>query len=86
MLGVCMPAQAVVLVNTDVGKENDIFNKLIEFPEVKEVYMVYGIYDIIVIVEASTMDDLRTLITERIRKLDGVKTTLTSIVVMHRKK
>ncbi|MEB3859599.1 MAG: Lrp/AsnC ligand binding domain-containing protein [Desulfurococcales archaeon] len=81
-----MPAQAVVLVNTDVGKENDIFNKLIEFPEVKEVYMVYGIYDIIVIVEASTMDDLRTLITERIRKLDGVKTTLTSIVVMHRKK
>jgi DNA-binding Lrp family transcriptional regulator len=85
-MGVHMPAQAVVLVNTDVGKENDIFNKLIEFPEVKEVYMVYGIYDIIVIVEASTMDDLRSLITERIRKLDGVKTTLTSIVVMHRKK
>ncbi|MCE4612288.1 MAG: Lrp/AsnC ligand binding domain-containing protein [Desulfurococcales archaeon] len=81
-----MPAQAVVLVNTDVGKENDIFNKLIEFPEVREVYMVYGIYDIIVIVEASTMDDLRSLITEKIRKLDGVKTTLTSIVVMHKKK
>ena len=81
-----MPAQAVVLVNTDVGKENEIFNKLIEFPEVREVYMVYGIYDIIVIVEASTMDDLRSLITEKIRKLEGVKTTLTSIVVMHKKK
>ena len=79
-------AQAIVMVNVDVGKENEIFEKLIELPEVKEVYMVYGIHDIIAVIEADTMDSLRSLITEKIRKMDGVKSTLTSIVVMSRKK
>jgi len=79
-------AQAIVMINVDVGKENEIFEKLIEIPEVREVYMVYGIHDIVAIIEADTMDALRSLITEKIRKMDGVKSTLTSIVVMSRKK
>jgi len=79
-------AQAIVMINVDVGKENEIFEKLLEIPNVKEVYMVYGIHDIIAIIEADTMDELRSLITEKIRKMDGVKSTLTNIVVMSKKK
>jgi len=75
-------AQAIVMIN----EENEIFEKLIEIPEVKEVYMVYGIHDIVAIIEADTMDALRNLITEKIRKMEGVKSTLTSIVVMAKKK
>ncbi|MCE4599228.1 MAG: Lrp/AsnC ligand binding domain-containing protein [Desulfurococcales archaeon] len=81
-----MAAQAIVMINTDVGKENEIFEQLFELPEVKEVYMVYGIHDIITIIEADSMDTLRSLITEKIRRMDGVKSTLTSIVVMRKKK
>ncbi len=79
-------AQAIVMINVDVGKENEIFEKLYEIPEVKEVYMVYGIHDLIAVIEADTMDALRTLITEKVRRMEGVKSTLTNIVVMSKKK
>ena len=79
-------ARAIVMINTDVGKENEIFEKVYGIPEVVEVYMVYGIHDLIVVIEADTMERLRSLITEKIRKMDGVKSTLTSIVVMHKAK
>ncbi len=81
-----MPSQAIVMINTDVGKENEILEKLFALPEVKEVYMVYGIHDLIAVVEAEDMDTLRSLITEKIRKMDGVKSTLTSIVVIRKAK
>ncbi len=79
-------ALAIVMINVDVGKENEIFEKLYEIPEVKEIYMVYGVHDIIAVIEAETMDALRSLITEKIRRMDGVKSSMTSIVVMHKKK
>ncbi|MCE4620024.1 MAG: Lrp/AsnC ligand binding domain-containing protein [Desulfurococcales archaeon] len=79
-------ALAIVMINVDVGKENEIFDKLYEIPEVKEIYMVYGVHDIIAVIEAETMDALRSLITEKIRRMDGVKSSMTSIVVMHKKK
>ncbi len=79
-------ALAIVMINVEVGKENEIFEKLFDVEEVKEVYMVYGVHDIIAVIEAETMDTLRSLITEKIRKMDGVKSSMTSIVVMHKKK
>ncbi len=78
--------KAIIMINTDVGKEDEIMEKLYELPEVKDVFLVYGIHDIIAIVEADTMDQLRSLITEKIRQMDGVKNTLTSIVVTHKSK
>ncbi|WP_062662341.1 Lrp/AsnC family transcriptional regulator [Aeropyrum camini] len=78
--------EALVAINVDVGKEDEVFNKLLEMPEVKEVFMVYGIYDIIALVEAPTMDQLRETITGKIRKIDGVKMTLTMVIVTRRVK
>ncbi len=78
--------KAIIMINTDVGKEDEIMEKLFQLPEVKDVFLVYGIHDIIAIVETNTMDQLRNLITEKIRQMDGVKNTLTSIVVTHRSK
>ncbi|GAB6147757.1 Lrp/AsnC ligand binding domain-containing protein [Stetteria hydrogenophila] len=78
--------QAIIMINVEVGKENDAFEKLSKLNEVKEIYMVYGVHDIIAIVETKSLDDLRKLLTEKIRKMDEVKDTLTSIVVNYRKK
>ncbi len=80
-----MPS-ALVLINVDIGKENEVFEKLLSLDNVKEVYMVYGIHDLIAVVDAGSMDELRELITSKIRKIDGVKSTLTAIVVMHKSK
>jgi len=48
---------------------------------VKDVYVVYGVYDIIARVEADTMEKVKETITWKIRRLDRVRSTLTMIVV-----
>ena len=47
----------------------------------KDVYVVYGVYDIIARVEADTMEKVKETITWKIRRLDRVRSTLTMIVV-----
>jgi DNA-binding Lrp family transcriptional regulator len=48
---------------------------------VEEAQMVYGVYDIVAKVKGETMDRLKQIITERIRKIDKVRTSLTIMVV-----
>ena len=48
---------------------------------VKEVFIVYGVYDIIARIEGQTMEKVKETITWKIRRLDRVRSTLTMIVV-----
>jgi len=70
-----------VLINADLGAEEDLLKKLREIPNVKEVYVVYGVYDIVARMEADTMEKVKETITWHIRRLDKVRSTLTMIVV-----
>jgi DNA-binding Lrp family transcriptional regulator len=70
-----------VLINADLGAEEDLLKKLREIPNVREVYVVYGVYDIVARVEADTMEKVKETITWHIRRLDKVRSTLTMIVV-----
>ena len=72
---------AFVLLSTELGREEDIIKDLKNFEEVKEVFRVYGVYDIIAKVESDTMDKVKEIITWKSRKLTGVKSTLTMIVM-----
>jgi len=49
--------------------------------EVKEVYGVYGVYDLVVRIEAETLQELKDAISNKIRTLENVRSTLTMIVV-----
>lgn len=75
---------AVVLMNAELGKENQIVEEIKKIPAVKEVYPVYGVYDVLMVMESDSMDHLHETITSRIRKLDGIKSTLTMIIVRDR--
>ncbi|MBM1155051.1 Lrp/AsnC ligand binding domain-containing protein [archaeon] len=72
--------QAFVLINTEVGAEDEVFEQLKRFSQVKEVYLVYGVYDIVARVEADTLDELKDIVTWRIRKIDKIKSTLTMLI------
>jgi DNA-binding Lrp family transcriptional regulator len=72
---------AFVLINADLGAEENLLKNLKEIPNVREVYVVYGVYDIVARVEADTMDKVKETITWKIRRLDKVRSTLTMIVV-----
>lgn len=74
-------ATAFVLINAEIGAESDVLKELKGIPEVKEAHMVYGVYDIIARVETETMQELKDVISWKIRRLDKVRSTLTMIVV-----
>ena len=74
-------ASAIVLINTDAGGEDEVFEKLKNMNEVTEVYVVYGVYDVVVKIEADSMDKLKDFVTNIIRKLPKVRSTLTMIIV-----
>jgi DNA-binding Lrp family transcriptional regulator len=73
--------EAFVLMNAELGSEESIINELQKIDLVKHVYQVYGVYDIVALVEGETMDKVKETITWNIRKLNGVKSTLTMIVM-----
>jgi len=73
--------KAFVLMNAELGSEDSIVNELKKLEGVKEVYQVYGVYDIVAQVEANTMEKVKETITWKLRKLNGVKSTFTMIVM-----
>jgi len=73
--------KAFVLMNAELGSEDSLVSELKKLESVKEVYQVYGVYDIVAQVEAETMEKVKETITWKLRKLNGVKSTLTMIVM-----
>ena len=72
---------AFVLINAEIGGEQEVIEALKKIKNVKEAYLVYGVYDIIAKVEAETMDKLKEAITWNIRRLVKVRSTLTMITM-----
>ncbi len=79
-------AGAIVLVQTEIGAESRVMEQLISVPEVKEVYIVYGTYDLVAKIEADTLERIREVITDKIRKLSDIRTTVTMIIVEEKHK
>ena len=74
-------AEAYVLVNCDLGTEEEIISGLKQIEQVKEVHGTFGAYDIIVKVQTEPADNLREAITSKIRKMNKIRSTLTLTVV-----
>jgi len=72
---------AFVLINADLGGEEELVKELKSLENVTEVYVVYGVYDIIAKVEAASMEKVKETVTWKIRRLEKVRSTLTMIVV-----
>ena len=73
---------AFVLINAETGSETDILSVLRKMENVKEAYGVYGVYDLIAQVEADSLDQLKEIITWKIRRLDKVRSTLTMMAYL----
>ncbi len=75
-----------VLLNSDLGSEQTIIDEvkkiLDDESRIKyEVSGVYGVYDIILKITADNTEELRSIITNKIRKIDKVQSTLTMMVI-----
>ena len=80
-----------VLINSDLGTDESIIIKIKEIladeKEIEyEIQGVYGVYDIILKISSDSIDNLRSTITNRIRKIASVQSTLTMMVIEEQEK
>lgn len=76
---------AYVLLNSDLGSDESIINEvkqiLSDEDVTYEVQGVYGVYDIVLKLSSDDAEKLRSIITNKIRKITKVQSTLTMMVI-----
>jgi len=70
-----------VLITCDSGFEPSFIGELKTINLVKEVNWIWGSYDILVKLEGENSNDLKNIITSKIRKIPHIKTTVTLTVL-----
>ena len=72
---------AYVMISTELGSEEQVVKDLNNLPQIKETYVVYGIYDLITKVEFADNQELSEIIIKQIRGIPGIKNTITLMVM-----
>ena len=72
--------RAYVLFNVGSGAEEQVLKEAKLIEGVQEAYVSYGVYDLILKVNAASMEELKQLVTHRLRSIDNVRSTLTLIL------
>jgi Lrp/AsnC family transcriptional regulator for asnA, asnC and gidA len=76
---------AIMLVQTDNERQDQAVKALAKIPEITEVYEILGEYDLFLKVWSKSLDELNSLINDRIRSIEGIE-DLHEIVVVERAK
>jgi DNA-binding Lrp family transcriptional regulator len=74
-----MPS-AVVLINCEVGREEETLASVCALEGVEKAYLLYGVYDILAVITVGTMDGLEGLLVRKVRSLPGIKSTITLMI------
>ena len=72
---------AFVLMNVESGSEDNVLKQIKSVADVKEAYVSYGVYDLIIKVKSDTMNELKEIATYKIRSISNVRKTLTLMMV-----
>ena len=60
---------------------DDVVRALSKLPNVEELYEVTGEFDIVTLVSTAGIEEFRDLVKNKIMKIKGVRSTVTSIVL-----
>jgi DNA-binding Lrp family transcriptional regulator len=71
---------AFVLIGVEAGSEQGVLGQLKTLNNVKDVYPVYGVYDIVAKIQAASERELKETITYKLRGLAKIKSTQTLMV------
>jgi len=66
-----------ILVNCLEGKDDFVFDKIKKMDSVIDVQKTVGVFDLIVTLEADSLDGLKKIQANKIRTIDDVKYTMT---------
>jgi len=70
---------AYVLLNTEIGAENQVWKELKRIEGVQEAHNLWGVYDIIASVKGDTIEKLRYIITKKIGHIERINSKLTML-------
>lgn len=73
--------KAFVLINVESGAEQEVVDELKKIDGIEEAYFSYGVYDIITKIKADTMEQLKDMVTRKVRTIGRVRSTLTLIMM-----
>jgi DNA-binding Lrp family transcriptional regulator len=76
-----MAIKAYVLVVTDPTKTRHVHEEIAKVQSIVELHEVMGPYDIVVEIEVESLQEIPTILGERIRTIDGIQST-TSLVTL----
>ena len=74
-----MPTRAFILIETQVGRANQVVQALRSLPGVKSADVVTGSFDVIVLIEVDTMGAMAELVTGQMQGIRGVLRTITCV-------
>jgi DNA-binding Lrp family transcriptional regulator len=78
-------ASAYVLFNVSPGYEEQVLAEARKTGGIEEAYISYGVYDLIVKATAAKQDELKELVTFKLRKIPHVTSTLTLMLTDNKK-
>ncbi len=70
-----------VLLNCDLGAEEYLLEELKQIPEIKNAYITFGAYDLIIEIHAKSQDEFDKTVSNKIRRLSRVMSTMTLKVI-----
>jgi Lrp/AsnC family transcriptional regulator for asnA, asnC and gidA len=71
--------KALTGINMDSKMRDNVLNELFRIPEVREIAEVTGRFDILVTMNAQSLDEMHHLISEKVGRVEGVQKTETFI-------
>ncbi len=76
-----MAAKCYILIETAVGKSNQVIESVGKVQGVTSVDEVTGIYDVIVVVEGNSLPEIGRFALDKIRPISGITKTVTCLVI-----
>ena len=70
-------SKAFILINCELGSEEQIISELKTFSDIKKVHGTFGAYDIIAEISSESIEKIRETITGKIRNIGKIRSTLT---------
>ncbi len=76
-----MTVKAYILIQTDVGHAASVAEQAASIDGVVSAEDVTGPYDVVVVVEAASVDELGRMVVSHLQRIEGITRTVTCPVV-----
>jgi DNA-binding Lrp family transcriptional regulator len=70
-----------VLLNSEINANSQVKASLKQVESVEEVFSVYGSFDFIIKIKTQNLDKMRDIISNKIRRIPCIKSTVTLRIV-----